>query len=105
MDSNVMYAKGFSEEFSISANTSAQVVGPFPRSGEYQISVTGSTVYLRQSNSRGDALNVTAPGGSLTGCEFFGGNAVDWYFDVGDYLAAITESGTAKVRIHWARGV
>lgn len=95
--------KGKSGYPPVTATVTASSIGPVTESGKYQISCTGSTIYVRQSTSQADAETVTTPSGSVRGSELFGGNAKDWHLDAGDWLGVITASGTSVVNLHWER--
>ena len=99
-----MSIKGNSGFTPLTAAITAGSIGPIVKSGKYQISCTGETVYLRQSTAQADALTVTAPSGSVRGLELFGGNSLDMYLDAGDYIGVITATGTAAINVHFARG-
>ncbi|MXS81586.1 hypothetical protein [Nitrosomonas oligotropha] len=95
--------KGESGYPPVTASITATSIGPVTRSGKYQVSCTGSAIYIRQSTSQADAETVTPPSGSVRGSELFGGNAKDWYLDSGDYLGVITAAGTSVVNLHFER--
>ncbi|AEJ02162.1 hypothetical protein Nit79A3_2390 [Nitrosomonas sp. Is79A3] len=99
--SDAMYIKDRSGFEPLTATIVAGSIGPIVESGRYQVSCTGSTVYLRARSTQVDAETVTPPSGSVRGIELFGGNATDILLDTGSYLGAITASGTAEINLHW----
>lgn len=101
MSSDAMYIKDREGFAPLSVTAVAASIGPIVEGGRYQVSCTGSTVYLRARASQGAAEAVTAPSGAVRGIELFGGNATDILLDSGSYLGAITASGTAVINLHW----
>lgn len=98
-----MKIKGESGYPPVTASTTATSIGPVTRSGKYQISSDGGTVYLRQSTNQADAETVTPPSGSVRGSTLFDGNSKDIYLDNGDWVGVITAAGTSVVNLHWER--
>lgn len=100
MQSDAAYIKDRIGFEPLTATTTAGSIGPITESGKYQISCAGGTVYLRVGRNQTDARTVTPPSGSVRGLELFGG-AIDMLLEQGDYIGAITDSGTAIINLHW----
>lgn len=99
--SEAMYIKDKQGFAPLSVSTTAASIGPIVEGGRYQVSCTGSTVYLRARSTQAAAEAVTPPSGAARGVELFGGNSVDILLDSGIYLGAITATTTSVINLHW----
>lgn len=95
---------GKDEEGNLTVGTSVQSIGPISASGRYRVTVKGNTVYMRNATTQTDAKTLTGPAGAVKGAEVFGNNSDEIMLNQGSYLAFITESGSATVRVHYIRG-